>query len=86
VPSVVYRMNATPDSESAAERLTLTDAVYQPLEQIPPLQAIEDVGDVVSTGVAETLINCEFVASTVPALSHARYFIVAVDEMLNVPV
>jgi hypothetical protein len=44
-PSVVYRTTATPVSESTDERLTLTGAaVYQPLEHVALLQAIEDVG------------------------------------------
>ena len=80
-------MDATPDPpESTAERLTLTDAVYQPLEHVPPLQAIEEVGAVVSAGVVSTWISWEFVASTLPAVSHARNFTVVVDGTLNVPV
>ena len=39
-------MTATPVSESTDERLTLTGAVYQPLEHGALLQAIEDVGGV----------------------------------------
>ena len=45
-PSVVYRMTATPVPESTDERLTLTGAPYQPLEQVPPLHALEEVGGV----------------------------------------
>src|ERR671934_150352 len=66
-------MTATPLCESAAESATLTDAVYQPLEQPEPLQLIEELG-----GVVSIWISCEFVASTLPALSHARYLTVVV--------
>ena len=58
---------------SVAERATPTDAVYQPLEQLEPLQLIEELGAAVSIW-----ISCEFVASTLPALSQARYFTVVV--------
>ena len=79
------RMTATPDPpESTAERLTLTGA-YQAVQHVLPLHAIEEVGGVVSAGVVSTWMSWEFVASRLPALSHARYFTVVVDEMLNVP-
>ena len=45
VPSVVYRMTATPVPESADDSETVTGAAYQ-LEQGEPLQAIEDDGGV----------------------------------------
>src|SRR5215204_837867 len=77
-------MAARPDPpESTAERLTLTAPAYHPLQQAPPLQAIVEVGAVVSAGVVSIEINCDFVASTLPALSQARYLTVPVAETVN---
>ena len=77
-------MAATPDPPaSTAERLMLTAPAYHPLEQALPLQVIVEVGAVVSTGVVLIEINCDFVASTFPALSQARYLTVPVAETVN---
>ena len=77
-------MAATPDPpESTAESVTLTAPAYHPLEQAPPLQAIVEVGAVVSIGVVLIEINWEFVASTFPELSHARYLTIPVAETVN---
>ena len=51
------------------------------LEHAAPLQAIAEVGGVVSGGV--TLISWLFVASALPALSKARYLTVVVVETVN---
>jgi hypothetical protein len=66
-----------------AESETLTEAVYQPLEQAEPLQAIEEDGGVLSGGVVSTWISWLLVASTLPALSQARYFTVVVVGTVN---
>jgi hypothetical protein len=47
-PSVVYRITATPDCVSVADKDTDTGALYQPLPHVPPLQAIDETGGVVS--------------------------------------
>src|ERR671931_211899 len=68
-------MLATPDPASLADSETLTGPPYQPLEQAPPPQAIDEVGGVVSIWIA-----CDFVASTLLALSQARNFTVLVAD------
>ena len=74
-------MLATPDPASLADSETLTGPPYQPLEQAPPSQAIEEVGAVVSIWIV-----CDFVASMLLALSQARNFTVVVAETVNGPV
>jgi hypothetical protein len=74
-------MAATPESVSVAERETLTGAPYQLLEQAAPPQLIDEVGAVVSIW-----IKLDFVASTLFALSQARYLTVVVVETANGPV
>jgi hypothetical protein len=59
-------MTATPLCASVAESATLTDAVYQPVEQVEPSHRIDETG-----AVGSIRISCEFVASTLPALSQA---------------
>src|SRR5919204_622185 len=71
---------ATPEPPSAADSETLTAAPYQPVEQTSRLQAIEDVGGSVSGAGFVIVTSCEFVASTFPALSHARYLTVVVAD------
>jgi hypothetical protein len=66
-----------------AESETLTEAVYQPLEQAEPLQAIEEDGGVLSGGVVSTWISWLLVASTLPATSQARYLTVVVVETVK---
>src|SRR5919198_1193822 len=73
-------MTPTPLCASAAESATLTEAPYQPVEQTSRLQAIEDVGGSVSGAGFVIVTSCEFVASTLPALSHARYLTVVVAD------
>src|SRR5919198_1031889 len=73
-------MPATPLREPAGESATLTAAPYQPVEQTSRLQAIEDVGGSVSGAGFEIVTSCEFVASTFPALSQARYLTVVVAD------
>jgi hypothetical protein len=78
-PSSVYRITETPLWASVADRATSTDALYHPLgEQVPPLHLIDEVGAIVSIWM-----SCEFVASTLPELSHALYFTVVVAETVN---
>jgi hypothetical protein len=73
-------MAETASSGSVADRETLTGAAYALPEQAAPLQAIVDVGAVVSV---LTWISWLFVVSAFPALSHARYFTVVVVETMN---
>src|SRR5919199_53244 len=68
----------TPLSASVADSVTVTSAEYAALEQAEPSQAIDEVGAVVSTWT-----SCDFVASTLPTLSHARNFTVVVEETLK---
>ena len=56
-------------------------SVYALPEQAEPLQAIEEVGGVVSGAVI--VISCELVGSTLPALSQARYLTVVVAETVK---
>jgi hypothetical protein len=49
------------------------------------LQVIEEAGGVVSGTTTVIVMSCVFVASTLPALSQARYLIVVVDYTLNGP-
>jgi type IV secretory pathway VirB2 component (pilin) len=64
----------------------LTGGAYQPLEQAELLQAIEELGAVVSTAVVSTWIGWLFVASAFPATSQARYLTVVVVETVKGPV
>ncbi len=68
-----------------AESETLTEPPYQPVEQVELLQLIEDVGGVVSGAVWLIVISCDFVASTLAAVSQARYLTVVVAETVNAP-
>ena len=56
----------------------MTGPAYQPIEHVPWLQVIDDVGAVVSIWT-----SCEFTASALPALSKARYLTVAVAETVK---
>jgi hypothetical protein len=56
----------------------VTPAVYQPLEQALPLQAIDELG-----AAASIWISCVLVASTLPATSQARYLTVVVVETVK---
>jgi len=73
-PSVVYRIDATPEPPvlSVADRLTDTPFPDQP-EHDPPLHAIVDVG-----GVVSIWSSAELTGSALPALSYARYLTVVV--------
>jgi hypothetical protein len=81
-PSVVYRIDATPEPPvlSVADRLTDTPLGSVP-EHDPPLHAIVDVG-----GVVSIWINAELTGSALLALSYARYLTVAVALSENDPV
>jgi hypothetical protein len=63
----VYRIKPTPDPASVADSETSTGAAYQPAEHLPPLQAIDVAGGVVSVGAVLTSMRRLFVASTLPA-------------------
>jgi hypothetical protein len=81
-PSVVYRIDATPEPPllSVADRLTDTPLPNQP-EHGPPLHAIVDVG-----GVVSIWISAELTGSELPALSYARYLTVVVALSESGPV
>ena len=63
---------------SVAERLTTTGPLYELVEQDDPPQEMLEVGAVVSNW-----ISCDFVVSTLPALSQARYLTVVAAETVN---
>ena len=75
------RGDARSAEPSVADRVTLTGEVYALPEQAEPLQAIEELGGVVSGAVI--VISCELVGSTLPALSQARYLTVVVAETVK---
>src|SRR5689334_16402410 len=67
VPSIVYSVEATPESASAATSATETGLLYHPPEQALPLQVM-----VVAGARTSTLICCVCTVSVLPAASHDR--------------
>src|SRR5215216_2185899 len=76
-PSTKKLTCATPEPESPELAVSLT----------VPVTVAPFVGEVMATvgAVVSILIDCDFVASTLPALSHARYLTVVVAETMKEP-
>ena len=51
----MYRIAATPEPASVADRETLTGGAYALVEQAAPLQAIDDAGALVSLTTSRTV-------------------------------
>jgi hypothetical protein len=64
-----------------ADSVTFTGALYQPLAQAPPLQAMAVAG-----GVLSIWICWEFAGSALPTVSTEKNFTVAVAGTVNGPV